>query len=382
MKIQLTILMLTLGWLAGCGHAPRRAEAEGRAEPVRVRAIPVTHTEWPEIYEATGTVRARTAAVISSKVMGYVREVTVEAGDRVRQGQLLVRLDARDLDAAYLQAEAALNEARSAAPEADNAVAAAKAGLELAEVTFRRMKDLFEKRSISNQEFDEASAKLKLARANYEMALARRRQLAARIAQAEQALQAAGVTRGYSQIAAPFAGIVTEKTVEPGNLAAPGRPLLTIEREGAWRLEVSVEESRLSAIRTGQATTVKLDALDRTLEGRVSEIVPAVDAAARAFLVKIDLPGIPQLRSGLFGRAHFTLGRRQALAVPTAAVVERGQLVSVFVVDEGQARARLVTLGRSANGQVEVLSGLNPGDHVIFPLPAGLADGARVEARL
>ncbi len=118
--------------------------------------------------------------------------------------------------------------------------------------------------------------------------------------------------RDYTRIAAPFAGVVTARSVEPGNLAAPGAPLLTIEREGAYRLEASVDESRLPFVKAGQAVDVALEALDRRLTARVSEIVPAVDAASRAYIVKIDLPALPNLRSGMFGRAWFPDGRAQS----------------------------------------------------------------------
>jgi RND family efflux transporter MFP subunit len=311
--------------------------------------------------------------------MAYVREVRVAAGDRVREGQLLVALDSRDLDAGYRQAEAAQAEARSAVPEADNAIASAQASLNLAQATHKRMKELLDKDSISNQEFDESSARLKLAQAGYAMALARRAQLDSRIAQAGQAVASAEVMRSYAQIAAPFAGMVTAKSVDPGILAAPGAPLLTIEREGAYRLEATVEESKLVLIRTGQPVAVALDGIGRSLEGRVSEIVPAIDATSRSFTVKIDLPAIAQLRSGLFGRARFALGTRQVLAVPAAAVTERGQLASVFVAGEGRARSRFVTLGQRAQDSIEILSGISPGERVVFPAPPGLADGAPVE---
>jgi RND family efflux transporter MFP subunit len=380
MKATFPILILAAALLAGCGgKAPK--EADAKAAPVAVAALTVATADWPAVYEATGTVRARTAAVLSSKVMGYVREVKVQAGDRVRAGQPLVVLDSRDLEAGYRQAEAALNEARSAMAEVDNAIAAAKANLDLAQVTFGRMKDLFDKKSISNQEFDEASAKLKVAQAGYEMALSKKTQLQSKIAQAEQGRKSAEVMRGYAEIAAPFDGTVTEKTVEPGNLAAPGAPLITVEREGAYRLEAAVEESRLPALRVGQPVTVTFDTLGRTIEARVSEIVPAIDAASRAFTVKIDLPASRDIRSGLFGRARFALGRRQVLAVPAAAIQERGQLLSVLVADGGVAWARLVTVGQKSGDRVEVLSGLNPGEQVVFPVPAGVIDGTRVEVR-
>jgi RND family efflux transporter MFP subunit len=384
MKITPAIVFVaaSLAWY-GCGASkePRQAEADTRTAPVAVQAVTVQPAEWPSVYEASGTVRARTSAVISSKVMGYVREVRAQVGDRVRQGQPLVVLDSRDLDAAYKQAVAANKEAKDALPEAENGIAAAKAQLELAQATFRRMQDLFKKDSISNQEFDEATAKLKVAQAAYEMALAKRTQLVSKIAQTEQAVESAGIVRGYAEIVSPFSGTVTEKTVDVGNLATPGAPLLTIERDGSYRLEAAVEESKLTAVRLNQQVTVVLDALGRTVQGRVSEIVPAVDASSRAFIVKIDLPEIAGLKSGIFGRARFLMGREQVIAVPAAAVAQRGQLSTVLVAENGRAQSRLVTLGGHSDGNVQVLSGLNPGDKVIFPVPENVSDGARVEVR-
>ena len=368
-------------WLAGCGERPRETNPAGSVPPISVQTVTAKQVQWPSIYEATGTVRARTSAVIAAKLMGYVREVKVQTGDRVREGQLLVTLDARDLDVNSRRAEAALEEVRSSVPEADSAVAGAKASLDLAQATFNRMQDLFSKKSISNQEFDEASAKLKAAQAAHEMARARRLQLDAQVARVQQEVRASEVTRSYAEIMAPFAGVVTAKSADPGTLALPGAPLLTIEREGAYRLEASVEESRMTAIRVGQPVSVTLDGIDRTLEARVSEIVPAVDAASRSYTVKIDLPPAPALRSGAFGHAMFQLGSRLPLAIPAAAVTERGQLQSVLVEENGVAHNRLITTGQKNKDQVEVLSGLTAGDNVIFPVLRDLIDGAKVEVR-
>ena len=375
------LIPVAILFLSSCGKTPTKTEAAGKAAPIAVKTLTAAMESWPATYEATGTVKARTASVISAKVMGYVREVHFQVGDRVREGQLLAVLDARDLEANYARAEAGIREASAAIPEVENAIAAARANMDLAQATFRRMDDLYKKKSISNQEFDEVSAKLKAAQAAHEMAVAKRSQLEARIAQAEQERSAAGVMRGYARIAAPFAGVVTAKQVEPGILATPGAPLLTIEREGAYRLEAAVDESRLGSIRTGQPVTVKLDAIGREISARVAEIVPAVDAASRAYVVKIDLPAAPQIRSGLFGRAVFPMGSRQVLAVPAGAVIEHGQLQSVMVADNGVVRLRLVTAGFRDNSKVEILSGLHPGEQLVFPLSAGLTDGAQVEVR-
>ena len=380
MKREFLWLPPLMLWLAGCSESPREVKIS-HASPVAVSVVTVDERQWPSIYEATGTVRAHTSAVIAAKLLGYVREVKVQAGDRVREGQLLITLDARDLDVNASKAEAALEEVRSSIPEADHAAAGAKVNLDLAQTTFNRMQELWNKTSISNQEFDEASAKLKSAQAAYEMARGRRAQLDAQAARVQQDIRSTEVARSYAEISAPFAGVVTAKSVDPGALAVPGAPLLTIEREGAYRLEASVDESHLSAIRVGQTVSVVLDGMDRPIEARASEIVPAVDAASRSYTVKIDLPAVPALRSGAFGRALFSLGSRSQLTIPAGAVTERGQLQSVVVAEHGVAHTRLITTGQKSKDQVEVLSGLATGEMVVFPISPGVSDGAAVEVR-
>jgi RND family efflux transporter MFP subunit len=380
MKPYFLFLPISVLLLTSCGSEPARRATQPQAPPVTVQVAAVTSQDWPTSYEATGTVRARTTATVSSKVMGYVQQVSVQVGDRVRQGQVLITLDARDLDVNLRRAEAGGAEVQSAIPELENATAAAKANLDLAQTTFNRMKELAGKKSISNQEMDEASARLKAAQANYEMMRSRRAQITSKAAVVEQEVRAAGIMRDYARLAAPFNGVVITRTVEPGNLATPGAPLLTIEQDGLYRLEASVDESKLASVRVGQAVEVVLEA-DRTLKARVSEIVPAVDAQSRTYIVKLDLPATPNLRTGMFGRAIFPLGMQKVVAVPLAALMERGQLQSVFVVEDGVAHTRLVTTGRRTGNAVEVLSGLTAGEKVVLPVPVGLQDGARVEVR-
>jgi membrane fusion protein, multidrug efflux system len=369
-------------FLAACSGGPEQHPlAATAAAPVAVHTVLAAAAEWPDTYEATGTVRARSAATLSSKVMAYVQTVSVAAGDRVRAGQTLVTVDSRDLESNVRRAEAARAEAQSAIPEADNGIAAAKASLDLAQATFRRIDDLASKKSVSPHELDEATARLKGAQANHEAARAKRAQLDSRLAQIDQEIRSASIMRDYARITAPFDGVVTAKSVDPGVLAVPGAPLLTVERDAGFRLEVSVDESRLPAVRPGQTVAVTLDAVDHAVGARVSAIVPAVEAASRTYIVKIDLPPLPNLRSGVFGRAAFSLASRNILAIPAEAVVERGQLQQIFVVEDGQARLRMITAGRRGGNKLEVLSGLDAGEKLIAPVPAGLADGARVEVR-
>lgn len=382
--IRTTILTGVLVLLAGCGGG--KPEARSKAGEPSGAAVPVYMTtvqaeEWPSIYDATGTVRSRMSGQVSSRLMAYVREVRVHAGERVRQGQVLVILDGRELEVRQRQAEAGRVEARSAAVEADQGIESARAQLELTEVTFKRMKELYDKRSISNQEFDEASARLRTSRAAVDMAQARRKQVESRIASSSEEIRGAEIQAGYSTVVAPFAGVVTERNVEPGNLAVPGAPLLTVEREGGFRLEAAVEEANLAKVRLGQRVEVSIDSLPSPISGTVSEIVPAIDPVSRSFIAKVDLPGAANLRSGLFGHAKFVTGVRRVIAVPVVAVAEHGQMLWVFTAEDGRARARIVTLGARNGSRVEVLSGLAKSERIIASVPAELTDGARVEAR-
>ena len=381
MKPYFLFLPIPVLLLTSCGSEPMRRAAQPQAPPVAVQVAAVNTQDWPTSYEATGTVRARTTATISSKVMGYVQQVSAQAGDHVREGQALITLDARDLDANLRRAESGRAEVESAIPELENATAAATANLDLAQTTFQRMQELAAKKSISNQEFDEASARLKAAQANFEMARARRAQMNSQVARVEQEVRAAEIMRDYARMAAPLSGVVIARTVEPGNLATSGAPLLIIEQDGLYRLEASVDESQVASVRIGQAAEVLIESSGQRLSTRVSEIVPSVDPVSRTSIVKLDLPVTPQLRSGMFGRAIFPLGTQKVVAIPPAAIMERGQLQSVLVVDDGVARTRLVTSGRRTKDAVELLSGLTAGEKIVLPLPPGLRDGAKVEVR-
>jgi RND family efflux transporter MFP subunit len=379
MKMILILALAAL--LAACGSpAPKHSEAASLA-PVSVQTVQVQTEEWPVTYEAAGTVRARTITTISSRVMGYVRDVLAQPGDAVRAGQLLAVIDSRELDARLQQAEAAEAEARSAIAEADNGIAAASAQLELARSTFNRMQRLHTQASISDHEFDEAQARLRSAEAQLQMARSKRTQLDAKIAQAAQAVESASVLRGYTRIHAPFAGVITEKPAQPGQLASPGTPLLTVEQVGTYRLEAPLEESLLGSVRLGQTVQVDLDAYDQTLTARIDEIVPAVDAQSRTFLVKAALPAAANLRSGLFGRLRIERGANEVVVVPDDAIRQRGELKTVLMAENGVARTRMVTVGSRRDGRSEILSGLSPGERIVYPRLANLADGVRLEAR-
>jgi RND family efflux transporter MFP subunit len=356
------------------GKAAVPAEA---AAPVAVTVATVGMADVAETFEAGGVVEARTTATLTARIVAPIRDVLVSPGDRVRSGQVLIVLDDRDLAAQARRARAAGVSAAQEVGAAESDRQAAGAALALARATHARIAGLHVKRSATAQELDDATGALRAAEARADGAAAHARAAAAGADAARAASEAAETTETYSRLRAPFDGVVTEKMVEPGNMAAPGAALLRIEDVRDFRLAVRVDESRIGRMAPGSTVPVALDASGdggpRTVGGTVSELSRAVDADRRAFLVKISLPPEEGLRSGMFGRARFTAGARRALTVPAAAVTRRGHLTSVFVVDQGVARLRLVSVSGT-----EVLAGLSEGDAVIVSAPPAITDGRRV----
>jgi len=375
-RLPLAILVLIN---AGCSqHETRVAAAGGELRASTVHVETVADSEIADTYQASGSVRARYNVVIAAKISANILEVRVQTGDHVAAGHTLIVLDRRDLEANLRRSEAACAEAESALDETESAIRAARANFELARVTHKRFEDLLARASVSQQELDESEARLRSAEATVEMATSKRRQIGARRSQAEAEIAAVRVALDYATLTAPFAALVTERKADPGSLATPGAPLLTLEREGNPRLEVPIDESRLTLVRIGESVAVEIEGLNRTITGRVAEVVPSVDSATRTFTVKVDLPALPGLRSGMFGRAGFAAGKRTALLIRQSAVLERGQIRSVYVVDGDTARLRFVTLGDERDNQRQILSGLTVGERIIVEPAPRLADGSRV----
>ena len=338
--------------LAGCSNAPRTKSAA--PETVNdVHVIVAGETTQPDWLEAIGTVRASQTSQVASQMMGTILEIHVREGDKVRAGQVLAVLD----DA---QPQAAVAQAAAAVAAAEKEVIAADSDVSISQSTLQRYQQLYEKKSVSPQEFDEISARRQSAEARRDLARAQQ-------AQASAALNQARIALAYVQLRAPFDGLVTEKKAEAGALATPGAPLFTVEDARGFRLEVTVDERDVQRVRVGQAAPVSLEALgNAAVTGKVAQILPAADPASRSFLVKIDLPASPRLRSGLFGTARFSRGERKAILIPRTAIAARGQLQGIYVLDANQtAVLRYVTLGRTFGNQVEVLAGLQTGEKLI-----------------
>ena len=362
------VASVAIAGMTGCSEskpaAPAAAEKVHAVAVMEVRAAAV-----PDAVEATGTVRAALSAQLSSQVMGTITRVNVHEGDRVRRGEVLIAIDEAQQQAAYTSAKAGLQASQES-------IAAADADYSLAEATMKRYQMLYDKKSVSPQEYDEVKTKLAAAQARRDAAHAGRAQAEAGVSQASTAV-------GFTKVRAPFDGLVIARLAEPGALAAPGVPLLVVEDPSRFRLEAEVDESKLGAVKLGESVPVVIDSLgDAPLAGKVVQIVPAADPSSRTFTVKVELPANPQMRSGLFGRARFPRGEREAIAIPKSAVLSRGQIKAVYLIGgDHLANLRFVTLGAASGDQVEVLSGLQNGDRIVAQPGDRELSGKQVEAQ-
>jgi len=323
--------------VTGCG---KHEGDEASAPPAPPMAVAVTEVAvqplWDE-EEVVGNVEAAQRAVLSAKVTGVVDAVKVAPGARVARGEVLATIDAREIRARLDSAVAAQDQAKK---------------------DFARIERLLQSGSSTRQEFDAATTRLRTS---------------------DAALVEARTMLQYTEISAPFDGVITRKLVEVGDLATPGKPLLEMENSALLRFECEIPEALVDRVQMGAELPVAIDAAGATLTGKVSEIAPSASAGSRTFLVKLDLPPAERLRAGQFGRVSVPVRERPAVLVAEQAVVRRGQIESVFVVEGGVARLRLVKTGRQHDGRVEVVSGLAGGEQVASRDAHLLTDGAAVE---
>jgi RND family efflux transporter MFP subunit len=377
------LIVLFIGAVAAAAPACGRSQApEPEPRPaVQVRVVTAESSDLPGTIDAGGTVRARHVAVLSSRIVAPVMDVRVRAGDRVRAGQPLVVLDSRDLLEGRSRADAALAAALQGVAAAEAEQQGAAAALTLATAAHGRIAGLRERNSATAGELDEAVAGLRGAEARASGTTARRLEAERATEAARAGLRAATITESYGVVNAPFDGIVTARSVDPGSLAAPGQPLVTVEDVRQFRLEVPLDVSRTTTLRKGERVPVLIDSLaGGPLDGTLGEIAESIDPVGQTLLVKIDLPPTAGLRTGLYGRAQLTGSSRTGLTVPQTAVVRRGQLAYVFVDEQGVARMRLVHTATPAEGRVPILAGVSAGDRVIVDPPQDLTDGTRITA--
>ncbi|GAA5184134.1 efflux RND transporter periplasmic adaptor subunit [Niveibacterium umoris] len=305
-------------------------------------------------YVADASVQAVRQSVVASQVQGRVLELAVKAGDRVRAGQVLARIDDRELGAAEASSQAAIAEAQ--------------ASLAKAEFDLRRNQSLAKQNFVSPSAVEQTDAQVKALRA--------------RVDALRAGASAASVSRSHALVTAPYDGVVAATHVETGDMAAPGKPIATLFQPGALRAVAFLPESQLTAVREGLAKGIapEIEIGGKLLVGTRTSVLPAADPNTRTTEVRVDLPVDAQGTPGQFARARFALGETQRLAIPQAAVIRRSELNAVYVkTADGRFQQRQVRLGESlGGGRVEVLAGLKQGEQVALePVKAGIAAAAK-----
>lgn len=335
---SLTSVVLAAGLsLTGCRRDPGRGMSGQELPAVKVRVQTAENKSRVVTEEVVGTVRAKLRASIEAKVSGRIEQMLVSPGQTVKAGELLARLDAREIQARLDQA-LALRERYGRDTE--------------------RLRRLLAEKAVSQQEFENMESRHRVA--------------AASVTEAETML-------GYTKVVAPFAGVITRKLADVGDLAAPGRALVEIDDPAALRLEADVPESLIKNVAQGAKLRVRPSADESPVEAMVGEIAPVADPSTRTFNVKLDLPAGTGLRAGQFARLAVPVGESKALRVPAAAVIQRGQMELVFVAANQHGQLRLVKSGKRIGDETEIVSGISAGEQVVVEGAATLRDGQAVE---
>ncbi|MDX2108849.1 MAG: efflux RND transporter periplasmic adaptor subunit [Verrucomicrobiota bacterium] len=322
--------------LAACQRHGESTTAPSNDTPVQVRTALVEQPRVVQQLEVVATVRARQAASVAAQVTGPIEAITVELGDKVEAGQIIVRISEMEYRARLRQAEAQLK---------------------LAESRLKRQQSLFEKNATDASTLEDAEASATIAM---------------------ELVEETRTVLGYCSIRAPFAGVVTAKLVNAGDLATPGRALLSIEAPNELRAEADVPSGLGAGLRVGMAMEVHPADGTTHLTGKLVELSPAVDPVSRTYLAKIELPANSGLRLGQFVRVGVPGGEHQPLLVPLSAVSRWGQMERVFVVKDNRAYLRLVKSGVQRDGKLELLSGISVGERVVVAAD-NLRDGQKLE---
>lgn len=287
--------------------------------------------------------------------MGYVNNVPVNVGDKVNKGQLLVAINNADLQAKRAQVNASITQATAAFNNAKK--------------DYERFQALFAQNSASQKEMDDMTAHYEMAKAGLEAANQMKNEVNAQFA--------------YSNITAPFSGVITGKNVKKGDMANPGMPLISIEAPGDFEVVALVPETEISQIKKGAQVDVNVKSINRTVTGKVTEVSTSASQTGGQYLVKIDLDKTDtNILSGMYTTVQFPVERKvksSMVLIPKDAVVSKGQLTGVYTVSQSNtAILRWLRLGKTFGDQVEVLSGLNADENYITSSDGRLFNGAKV----
>jgi RND family efflux transporter MFP subunit len=341
--------------LLACGKEQPAAPPVGA---IALKSAAVELREVDDTVTADAVVEAVRQSTVSAQIAGRVVELRFDVGDYVKRGDVIARIDERAVAQAAAASEAQVAEARAA-------LANARAQLE-------RTRALVAQKFLSPSALDKAEADAKAAQSRVTALLA--------------GAGAAQTERSFATLVAPYSGIVSARHVELGEMAVPGKPLMTGFDPGTLRVVATVPQSQIAAIQagagSGRGARIEVPSADTWFEAKSVTVVPAADPRTHTTRVRLDLAddalvkGARGLFPGVFARAHFATGKVTRLMVPREAILRRTEVTAVYVIDEkGAPQLRQVRLGTVADERaVEVLAGLKPGERVALePVAAGMA---------
>jgi len=347
--VRILLAALAAAGLAACGEAPAPKPA-AKGEGLRTAAVELREVELTASAEAV--MEAVRQSTVSAQIAGRIVELRFDVGDYVKKGEVIARIDERSAARALEASEAQVLEAQAA--------------LANARAQYERSKQLLAQKFISQAALDQAEAAYKAAQAR----------VGALVAGAGQA----ATERSYATVLAPYSGVVMARHVELGEMASPGRPLMTGFDPSTLRVVATVPQTEVAAIQAGGKARIEVPSLGRWVDVKTMTIVPAADPRTHTTRIRLELPAeVRGVYPGVYARAHFVIGKAPRLLVPRAAVVRRSEVTAVYVVDEqGRARMRQVRLGSAGDEtSVEVLAGLKQGERVALePIKAGMKEAS------
>ena len=335
--VGLLLFTLSLG-LSGCSSEQEETSTNAKvANTVAVTVDTVRLEEIPLMAVVPGSVVPEQKASIASRLIGYIKALDVQVGQKVKQGDLLFSIDSADIKSQITQANAAYQQAL--------------AGLRDAKLDFDRFSKLFKEESVSKQQYDKIRLQYSVAQQN--------------VAAAKSSLNQAKEQLHYANVRAPFDGVVVEKLAVAGDLAAPGKPVLVIENSTYLSVQTEVAGDLFAVLRLGDEVQISLEGQPEPFIGVVYTLVGAANAKTRTHTVKLSLPKDLNINSGTFARVSFNRGVRQTMMVPKAAVINRAGIDGVFVVQDGKAFFHMVRTGLTHNELIEIQSGLALGEVIV-----------------
>lgn len=356
-KIFISVLALVL--LASCNSEKKEQIIEEPAITVKVNVVSDNNTN--RFVTASGKIEAKNSANLSTRMMGYVNKVHVQVGQKVAAGQLLVSINNTDLQAKRAQVDASILQAT--------------AGFSNAKKDYDRFVSLFKQQSASQKELDDMTARYEMAKAGLEGAKQMRNEVMAQFS--------------YSNITAPFSGVVTNTFIKQGDMANPGMPLVSVEGATKMQVMAMVSENDIAAIKKGMPVGVLVKTSNEKLKGKVSEVSISAANTGGQYLVKVDLDKTDAtVLSGMFVNVQFPIenkintSKSEVLLVPESALVKQGQLTGIYTVEtENVAILRWLRIGKSFGEKVEVLSGLSANERYIISADGKLYNGAFVSVQ-